>query len=399
MLDRTQVESEISGLYLTTIGRAPDSAGVAYWVDQVMNGNLTVSEVGQSFFDQPEVQTKYADLDTDGFVTAVYENVLGRVPDEDGLNYWKEELESGNISNNSFIEAINNGALGDDAVKLQNQKDIGLAYMKKIGDDIPLASSILDLVDVDVSTKAEALAIIDYYNANKTTIDPEQTDLTHLQEWEQDDAYAGFVSEYEGINIDDYFNNLNSLPDVIARTEEMYAEYETPETVYDEQDTETDNIQDTYGNSLPIDAQPSAAAFEFSNEWLNGKTLYDIYVDEGNIYTDMLIFTDTLISAPSHNIIAPYEILDGGIMQVTDDEGTSYVKATHIETDDFGNMEALDLIWSDSLEVTQNTSYEMQTQTNYFNPDIFVLDVANVEKYQQIILAGLDTTDMQTASF
>jgi hypothetical protein len=40
-----------------------------------------------------EFISRYGTLTDSGFVTAMYENVLGRAPDEAGLNFWLGQLE------------------------------------------------------------------------------------------------------------------------------------------------------------------------------------------------------------------------------------------------------------------------------------------------------------------
>ncbi|WP_434658181.1 DUF4214 domain-containing protein [Sulfurimonas sp. NW9] len=389
MLNRTQVEDEISGLYLTTIGRAADSAGVAYWTDQVMNGNMSVAEVGQSFFDQPEVQAKYDGLDTTAFVSAVYENVLGRPADTAGLDYWVEQLDGGAFSQDRFIEAVNNGATGDDALRLENMKIVGYDYMKKVGDDIDLASSVLDGISADPQSKAEALALIDYYNANKDSI--ATTDADSIAQWKDDAAFSTFENHYAEIGPDVIdLNFLHQDADVIAATQIMYAEYDTPETVEDieEVTTITDEV-------LP--GEPVAAAFEFTTDWLNGKTLYneDAYADGSpgsfNIIAEeyILAFTDSSLSLTDGSFQADYTIDDGGIIEFYDanENMTNYVKATHVFTDANGNMEALALAWNDTLERTLSQSYEA---TGWHDYSYFVLDQANVEEYAGMAYSALE---------
>ena len=47
-------EQQVAELYVATFNRAPDAAGLAYWV----NSALTIEEIAQSFFDQPETQVQ-----------------------------------------------------------------------------------------------------------------------------------------------------------------------------------------------------------------------------------------------------------------------------------------------------------------------------------------------------
>jgi hypothetical protein len=103
----------IPALYTATFSRAPDAAGLAYW-QQRFDAGMTLPQIAQSFFDQPEAQ---AVLGGD-IVSAVYHNALGRAPDPAGYAYWSGELESGRVQEGEFVLAIINGAQGEDAVHL-----------------------------------------------------------------------------------------------------------------------------------------------------------------------------------------------------------------------------------------------------------------------------------------
>ncbi len=111
-------EKDITMLYIATLGRMPDKAGFNYWV----NSELTVSQIADSFFDQPEAKKLYPPgYSTDAFIKAVYNNLFDRDPDENGLRYWHNELESGHISRKMFILSVIYGADDDDAKILENK--------------------------------------------------------------------------------------------------------------------------------------------------------------------------------------------------------------------------------------------------------------------------------------
>ncbi|WP_367278395.1 DUF4214 domain-containing protein [Sulfurimonas sp.] len=43
--------NDVCKLYVATFNRAPDAAGLSYWVN---NSGLSIEGIAQSFFDQPE---------------------------------------------------------------------------------------------------------------------------------------------------------------------------------------------------------------------------------------------------------------------------------------------------------------------------------------------------------
>ena len=84
--------TEVTEIYVATFDRAPDSAGLDYWVGT----GSTIEEIAQSFFAQDETHAKYPDTMTEAeFVNEVYNNVYNRDGDPDGIVYWVGELNNG----------------------------------------------------------------------------------------------------------------------------------------------------------------------------------------------------------------------------------------------------------------------------------------------------------------
>ena len=126
-------QENVTKLYVATFNRAPDAAGLNYWVN---DSGLTLEQISQSFFDQPETQSMYPpSLDNESFVQQIYLNLFNREPDQAGLQYWSDELDLYDESNGTLgiprdkmILAVVNGAQGDDAIILQNKADTGLYF-------------------------------------------------------------------------------------------------------------------------------------------------------------------------------------------------------------------------------------------------------------------------------
>jgi len=133
--DRSEqaTRSQVTEIYVATFGRAPDTAGLAYWVGQVRDGYLTIDQVAQSFFDQPETKNKYPSTSNSAFITTIYQNVLNRSPEQGGLNYWVGELNRGAFGRSQAIMAIINGAKATtgspiDAAILANKEQVGVYF-------------------------------------------------------------------------------------------------------------------------------------------------------------------------------------------------------------------------------------------------------------------------------
>jgi plastocyanin len=89
-----QDNAEVYRLYHTAFDRVPDATGEAFWSSAMANG-ATLTQVAQDFVDSAEFQQDYGSPSNTNFVTQLYENALGRVPDAAGASYWGDMLASG----------------------------------------------------------------------------------------------------------------------------------------------------------------------------------------------------------------------------------------------------------------------------------------------------------------
>ncbi|MGH7137001.1 MAG: DUF4214 domain-containing protein, partial [Pirellulales bacterium] len=89
----------ITCLYETFLGRAPDPLGLQFWVDKMGNPGTPGGHSGSG--DEKYVLAAIVGSDeyyanaggtAEGFVNAIYKDLLGRAPDADGLNFWMHEV-------------------------------------------------------------------------------------------------------------------------------------------------------------------------------------------------------------------------------------------------------------------------------------------------------------------
>ena len=101
----------IARLYQASFDRAPDLAGLNFWIDQWELSHLNLSQIADSFYQSVEFVQTYGSLDDLGFATLLYSNVLDRAPDQDGLAYWLGRLDDGMARSDvlaSFSESLEN---------------------------------------------------------------------------------------------------------------------------------------------------------------------------------------------------------------------------------------------------------------------------------------------------
>jgi hypothetical protein len=102
--DRAAVTDVITRFYAQVLGRSPDPAGRAGWVDFVVaSGDLETAAVG--FLASAEFETRA--LTFRGYVTIIYRTFLGREPDPVGLAGWEAVVQAAltTVVESGFLQA------------------------------------------------------------------------------------------------------------------------------------------------------------------------------------------------------------------------------------------------------------------------------------------------------
>ena len=84
--------ASLDRIYLDVLGRDPDAAGRAYWLGQIAGG-LALEDLGTYFYGSREFAL--AAGSEEAYVRRLYQLLLHREPDQEGLGYWTGQLTSG----------------------------------------------------------------------------------------------------------------------------------------------------------------------------------------------------------------------------------------------------------------------------------------------------------------
>jgi hypothetical protein len=171
----------ITELYIAYFNRSPDAIGLYYWGTLFEQG-FTLDEMAASFFVQVETRATYVSeidqqgelIDADAFVTAVFNNVLGRAPDDSGFAFWSFHLiNTAEITPPTFILSIINGAKFAanpvaqtfiDQEFLATKSDIGAYYAVIRGlSDVPDARSVMSRYDGSTASIRAAVDLADSF--------------------------------------------------------------------------------------------------------------------------------------------------------------------------------------------------------------------------------------------
>lgn len=162
----------ITQIYIGYYNRAPDPAGLSYWVG-IYNSGKSLSDIAGYFSLQDESKATYPYLaapgvaDPKAFVTQIYQNLFNRAATADDLNYWVGELtgtgtdgkagagpdgkfgtadDGQKVSVGAFIATIqfvaNTAGSGDDFTTLNNKTKVGLDYATKLANaNVPFSQA------------------------------------------------------------------------------------------------------------------------------------------------------------------------------------------------------------------------------------------------------------------
>jgi len=159
----------VAQLYVAYFDRAAEKAGINYWVEQ---SGLNLEGIAKSFFDQEETKKMYpSKLTTDEFITAVYRNLFNREPDAKGLEYWRDEIDKGNISRDVFILAVINGALDKDKTIMINKREVATYFADSGIDDMRIARFVIAGVDDSSDSVKSSESMINDFVKGRSVID------------------------------------------------------------------------------------------------------------------------------------------------------------------------------------------------------------------------------------
>ena len=185
-LGATDLENFVE-LYIAYFNRAPDAEGLGFWGTAFANG-FSLETIAGLFIDQDETRATYPDtLSNADFAAAVYNNALGRLPDQSGFDFWAGALDSGGVSQDQFILQVLRGAKVDpqagatqefidqqllDRQYLADKTDIGAYFSVHKGmSNVADASAAMALFDGSAASIAAAVNVIDGFYADALNAD------------------------------------------------------------------------------------------------------------------------------------------------------------------------------------------------------------------------------------
>ena len=100
----SSVEAFVNRLYSYCLGRPSDESGLQYWNDLLISNEAGGYETASGFFNSTEFNNM--NLSNEEFVTVCYNTLLDRAPDEAGLDYWVDYLNAGTMERADIVSSF-----------------------------------------------------------------------------------------------------------------------------------------------------------------------------------------------------------------------------------------------------------------------------------------------------
>lgn len=145
----TTIASQVQALYVGYLGRAADQAGLDFWTNAITAGTSTIESVALGFTLSAEYTALYAGKTNEELAAAIYENVLGRAADADGLAFWVGEIANGTVAADTLLAAMLNSLGAVDQQVIDNKVLVANAFTTAAGENYDAAAGAKVLVGVD----------------------------------------------------------------------------------------------------------------------------------------------------------------------------------------------------------------------------------------------------------
>lgn len=113
-------------LYQAAFDRTPDSVGLGYWIN-ALDAGMGLEAVAAGFLASSEAMAHYGpDLGNAAFAARLYEHALHRAPDGAGLGWWVDLLDRGVVTRTDMLVAFSESA--ENKAALASLVGQGIAY-------------------------------------------------------------------------------------------------------------------------------------------------------------------------------------------------------------------------------------------------------------------------------
>ena len=119
--------------YVAYYGRPADPEGQGYWANRMDTEGGSLSSIIGAFGNSDEFNRRYGGLTNTQLVTKIYQQTLGRNPDQGGLDWYVAELVAGRRSLQTItLDVLNGATTAPDSTVVANKLDVAAYYTTKV---------------------------------------------------------------------------------------------------------------------------------------------------------------------------------------------------------------------------------------------------------------------------
>ena len=158
----SSAEQTVLSAYVAFYGRPADPGGLAFWSDRLDNEGGNLNSIIDAFATSAEYEARFGSLSNTQLVTNLFQQLFGRDPDPEGLDFYVSSLNSGERTLQSISLDILFGAQNEDILIVDNRVELSAYYVYVLEDSVA----------TDLSIEAEVLsALIVSVNDNSSSAD------------------------------------------------------------------------------------------------------------------------------------------------------------------------------------------------------------------------------------
>lgn len=170
-------KEKITALYIAFFDRAPDEEGLNYWENKVntLQDGADISQEISTLFSKHEVfTTLYEDLNNQDFIENIYLNILGTNGDEEGVDFWTNMLDTKSRAEvvNNFVTASLNASLESEDFATLSYEDYLYAKQRqdKLINKIEVSIAFVDILSENTNIKSYDYLSDQTYQASKNIL-------------------------------------------------------------------------------------------------------------------------------------------------------------------------------------------------------------------------------------
>ncbi|PID42308.1 MAG: hypothetical protein CSB48_11025 [Proteobacteria bacterium] len=155
--DENSSAFRIQSMYVAYYGRAADYDGLAWWKNRIEEKGGDLADIINAFGRSPEYDSRFGHLPTADLISNLYLQMFGRLPENAGLVWWTDEIDSGRVTLPEAALAIADGARNEDTLVLKYRTIVSMRITNAVKqqrkqylfDQIELVKLFVQAIDID----------------------------------------------------------------------------------------------------------------------------------------------------------------------------------------------------------------------------------------------------------